>query len=277
MISNYVALVADPGEVPTNELTAVAAALQTQATRDLAPVWGINAGVSAFTNVKDVPIGHWPIIVQSNINDPNALGYHTDKNNQPYALVEYEDGWELTASHECLEMLVDPFGSRLIPGPSIDPQHPNDRVQYLLEVCDPCEDSTCAYSINGILVSDFITPAYHQPDGTVGARYDFAGKIPGPRQLLSNGYISYSNPLDGHVYQGVADATGTVSIKDLGPADLGTSMREFTHSAARAKNIPTWNYSRLYDSRLENVQRYKGMREKAQLASVALAAHFTKG
>jgi hypothetical protein len=276
VISNYVALVADPSEVPTNELTVVAAALQTQATRDLGPTWGLSAGVSAFTDVKSVPIGQWPIIVQATISDPNALGYHTDDNNQPYSIVLYQPGWELTASHECLEMLVDPFGNRLVPGPSIDPAKSNDRVQYLLEVCDPCEDPAYAYSINGILVSDFITPDYHQPDGTTGARYDFAGKISAPRQLLPNGYISYADPLTGHVWQGVADAGGTVSIKDLGAGTLGKSMHEFTHTSAKAKGINTWDYGRLYNPGLKNVQRFGAMRDKARLASAALAAHFTQ-
>ena len=38
-----------------------------------------------------------------------------------------------------------------------------ERVHYLVEVCDPCEDGKCAYYINGVLVSDFYTPDYFDP------------------------------------------------------------------------------------------------------------------
>ena len=40
-----------------------------------------------------------------------------------------EDVWSLTASHECLEMLADPFGNRLIAGDS--PKPDQGRVQIL--------------------------------------------------------------------------------------------------------------------------------------------------
>src|SRR5207244_12011882 len=56
---------------------------------------------------------------------------------QPYALVLYTQSWSLTASHETLEMLADPWGSRLVGGSSI--QAGQGRVRYLIEVCDPCE------------------------------------------------------------------------------------------------------------------------------------------
>jgi hypothetical protein len=36
-----------------------------------------------------------------------------------------------------MEMLVDPSGMMTRPGPSIMPNQ--DRVEYLVEVCDPCE------------------------------------------------------------------------------------------------------------------------------------------
>jgi hypothetical protein len=64
--------------------------------------------------------------------------------------------WSVTASHECQEMLADPFGNRLVSGPSLAPDQGN--VEYLVEVCDPVEDLGFAYLINGVLVSDFYTP-----------------------------------------------------------------------------------------------------------------------
>jgi hypothetical protein len=45
-----------------------------------------------------------------------AAGYHQDSYGQPYALVEYSASWSLTASHEVVEMLVDPWGRRVVAG-----------------------------------------------------------------------------------------------------------------------------------------------------------------
>ena len=56
-------------------------------------------------------------------------------------------------------MLADPYGNRLIAArASIDP---DERVKYLLEVCDPCQ--TVGYTVNGWKVSDFYTPRYFDP------------------------------------------------------------------------------------------------------------------
>ena len=75
---------------------------------------GIQATVDAFATLEDVPSDYWPIIVMSEVED--AAGYHDDENGQPFALVEFGQDWSLTASHEALEMLVDPHGTRLQAG-----------------------------------------------------------------------------------------------------------------------------------------------------------------
>lgn len=142
-LPHQVALVSDTSVVSFSDIAAVAAALQKQATRDFGPIWQVSATVSAFEALESVPVDYWPVIVRSNINQPGAAGYHTDENGQPFSLVEADDQWQLTASHETLEMLADPFGNRTIPG-SPPPQAPQplaalNRVTYLVEVCDPCE------------------------------------------------------------------------------------------------------------------------------------------
>jgi len=108
------ALVSKTRHIKTSDLSKVAAALQKQATRDLGPIWEIQATVDAFELLKDVPAGYWPIIIKDNIHEQGAAGYHTDKYKQPFALVQFDEGWALTSSHEMCEMLVDPFGSRMV-------------------------------------------------------------------------------------------------------------------------------------------------------------------
>src|SRR5712691_3227825 len=140
MLPVHVGLVTETQRLSARELTRVAAALQKQVTRDFAPIWRVKATVSAFATLDDVPNGYWPVIVMHNINTPGAAGVHQDKDGQPYALVQYSRSWSLTASHEVLEMLGDPFGNRLVAGRSLMPKQ--GRVEYLVEVCDACEDAS---------------------------------------------------------------------------------------------------------------------------------------
>jgi hypothetical protein len=187
-----------PHKVPmrSSVLTTVASALSKQVGRDFAPIWGAEATVDAFASLNDVPTDYWPIIIMSNVRD--ADGYHSDRNGQPYAVVQYGDDWSLTASHECLEMLADPYGSRLKAGnmstQASTARAPGHRVNYLVEVCDPCESGMCAYQVNGVLVSDFITPEFYDPVPTSGVRYSFTGAINAPRTILDDGYITWQDP-----------------------------------------------------------------------------------
>jgi hypothetical protein len=189
------------GGISASDLTRVAAALQKQATRDFGPIWGVTATIDAFTRLEDVPMGYWPIII-GNVCQGGG-GVHLDDENQPYALVDVTPDWTVTASHEALEMLADPFGNRLVAGDSPDPNRPG-RVEFLLEVCDPCETPSLGYTVNGVRVSDFYTPRYfdpsQQPESPGAARFDFMGHIKSPRQVLAGGYLSWREA-DGVWYQ----------------------------------------------------------------------------
>jgi hypothetical protein len=168
-----------------------AAALQKQITRDFAPIWGIDADVAAFEDLSDVPLGYWPVIISKDIHI-NAQGIHlNERTGQPFALVRFSENWTLTTSHECLEMLADPSGNRIQAGNSIIG---GSRVAYLVEVCDPCEAVDFAYSVNGVLVSDFYTPNFFDPVKVSNVRYSFTGAITEPRQILDGGYLSWIEP-----------------------------------------------------------------------------------
>ena len=199
MLSKHIALVSKTTKIKSSELQQVAAALQKQATRDLGPIWGIEATVDAFTKLKDVPGGYWPIIIKEKIDDPSAAGYHSDKYRQPFALVKHDEGWPLTCSHEMCEMLVDPFGNRMVTSGSI--KDGQGRVNYLVEVCDPSEDDSFAYSVNGIMLSDFYTPHYFDPVTASSIRYSFTGVITKPKQVLKGGYLSWLDPATGKWWQ----------------------------------------------------------------------------
>lgn len=217
MLPVNLALVSEVEDHDPEDVSRVAAALQRQATRDFGPIWNVCATVDAFPRLEDVPVGYWPMIVETDIDRPGAAGIHEDKDGQPFALIAMSDSWSLTASHEMLEMLADPFGKRIIPGRS--PKRNQGRVEFLVEVCDPCEAEQFAYTVNDILVSDFYTPEYFDPVPSRGARYSYTGALTKPRQVLRGGYLSWHDPVSNHWWQEIYFGTHS-EYRDLGEFDL---------------------------------------------------------
>ena len=225
MLVTEIAIVSETANINDSQLNKVAAALQKQAIRDLEPIWNIIATVDGFSKLEDVPLGYWPIIVRDDIGMPGAAGVHLDDNGQPFALVQYSDSWSLTASHEALEMLVDPFGNRLVAGDS--PKPGQGRVEFLVEVSDPTEDAQFGYAVNGLLVSDFYTPSFFDPVASPGVRYSYGGHIDGPRRIAQGGYLSWHEPVSDHWWQEIWFGTPKPQFRDLGTLSNKTgSLRE---------------------------------------------------
>ena len=237
MLTRQVALVSESNNVTFSDLTRASAALQKQAIRDLAPIWEVQATVDAFAALDDVPLGYWPIIIRDDIH-VRAAGIHEDKDGQPFALVQADPGWSLTTSHENLEMLVDPFGQRLVAGQS--PKEGQGRVEFLVEVCDPSEDASFGYTVNGITVSDFYTPNYFDPVDNAAVRYSFTGAIKQPRQVLRGGYLSWHDPASDHWHQEVFFGAAP-EFRDLGPItaksneNFRTAIYAFTPEAFQTR------------------------------------------
>ena len=131
----HLALVVEAPQVPRRAVMEIAAALQRQLIRDVAPIWEVNATIDAFASLEHVPPGYWPILVGDYFPGVESVGIHLDRNGQPFALVEASPSWSLTASHEAIEMVIDPWGNRTVPGGS--PMAGQGLVEILVEVCDP--------------------------------------------------------------------------------------------------------------------------------------------
>jgi hypothetical protein len=211
----------------------VAEALNLQVSQDLPQFWNVQATVLYLPNPKHIPVGVWPVHLVHSL-PPGEGGVHMDKHNQPYAKVIANPGsdeWTIDASHETLEMLVDPYGNKLQTSRSISPTangtvDGNGEFNYLVELCDPCEADNYAYSIKGIAVSDFITPHFYDNSANPGARYSFTGAIKAPRQLLPGGYISYID-METEQWEQIlwVDPSRPPTINNLGPATQGQSLR----------------------------------------------------
>jgi hypothetical protein len=227
-----VGLVDTTGALDSALLDATAAALNIQVMRDLPQYWNVQATVRHLQNPKAVPVGVWPVLLVAKL-PPGEGGVHLTKKNQPYSLViatPDSNDWTIDASHETLEMLVDPSGNRLQASRAIkivgkDTEDTAGEFEYLVEACDPCEANQYAYAINGIAVSDFITPHFYDPVTTSGTRYSFGGNITRPRQILPGGYISFTDPQSDHIEQILYLGPKPV-LRDLGPAS-GASLRMF--------------------------------------------------
>jgi hypothetical protein len=245
MSVNQLGLVDMTGQIDVDLVHSAAIALNLQVTRDLPQFWPVSATVTYLPNPDKIPAGIWPVQLVKTL-PPDEGGFHSDKHKQPYAKViasKADPSWTIDASHEILEMLVDPYGNRMQSSVAIEIvrgkiQDGTGQYGYLVEACDPCEDNSYAYTINGVAVSDFITPHFYDPMVTSGTRYSFTGAIKGPRQILPGGYISWVNTaMDEWQQLMYVDPSKPPTIQNIGKADTSKSLREWIDSLEAPKRI----------------------------------------
>lgn len=181
---------------------AAASAIQLQVLNDFCPFWKKMAVVTASSSPQT---GYIPIFVMDNVAD-GLSGYHFTEDGSPYAIVHAGAGWSLAASHEILELLVDPDADTRVNGITPDG---NGTCDYILEVCDPCQHANYSYNIDGWSVSDFCLPKYFDarvsPDTT--GTFSFKNHLTAPRQVLPGGTLAWITS-DGRAHQSVHGATG---------------------------------------------------------------------
>lgn len=168
-------------------------AFQKQVRQDFAPIYGRSANLRK--SVGAVRSGDWWIVVADDSDQAGALGYHeTTDEGLPISFVfaktdlQYHLSWTVTFTHELLEMLADPLIQ-------ICAQDPASGLIYAYECCDAVEADELAYNIDGVPVTDFMTPYWFMPPFGKGIHaYDFLSKCDAPFKLLAGGYISiYEN------------------------------------------------------------------------------------
>jgi len=194
------------------EARRVVKALQIQVDRDFAPIWGVRAKLQ-YVGLKETPDSDtWQLVILNNSDQAGALGYHElTRDGLPlgkiFAGTDIENGlqWSVTAAHELLEMLSDPWINFAM-------IHQAAGVVYALENCDAVEADRYAYAIEvdgiKVMVSDFVTPDWFIPqwknfDGPK-PKFDFMGHCTEPLQLLPGGYIGVLRSLDGEWEQVIA-------------------------------------------------------------------------
>ena len=165
------------------DLSKLVAALNKQMQRDFVPIRGYPATLYSAQNAKP---GEWQVVFLDDADAANALGYHDlTKDGQPVSKVFVKttvaagQKVSVTASHELLEMMIDP-------GAQLWAQNSNGRF-YAYEMCDAVEDKE--YEIDGVPVSDFLYPSFFESwHRARSVQFDHLGKVAQPFQTLQNGY-----------------------------------------------------------------------------------------
>ena len=160
------------------------AAMQKYVDDHVAPVWGTPA---KLIKTKGFKRGAWAMVFLDNADQPGALAYHDlTPDGLPISKVfvkttlDNKDLVSVSASHELVEMLVDPAVNMMTTGP--DP-----KATYDYECADPVEEES--FPVDGIPMSDFVYPAYFEsfrPPKSV--RFDHKKLVTKPFQILKGGY-----------------------------------------------------------------------------------------
>jgi hypothetical protein len=166
------------------DLDALIAAMQAYVDQNVAPVWGTPA---KLIKSDDFVANAWAMVFLDDADQPGALAYHDlTPDGLPVSKVFVKTTLQnnslvsVSASHELVEMLVDPAINLLTTGPD-----PN--LIYAYESADPVEETD--FPVNGIAMSNFVYPAYfeafHQP-GSI--QFDQLNAVNKPFQILKGGY-----------------------------------------------------------------------------------------
>jgi hypothetical protein len=174
------------------EVATITAALQHQVDHDFRPTWGIAAELTAVAKGTPPAADAWVLAILDDSDQANALGYHDLTPEllpagKVFAKADKEFGAavSVTASHELLEMLGDPF----VNTSALDPK--TGRL-YAYESSDAVEADELGYEIDGVVVSDFVLPQYFDPQHAgKGQPLSFKGNVDEPFSLAQGGYMSF--------------------------------------------------------------------------------------
>jgi hypothetical protein len=172
------------------EFDALIPALQNYVTHHVAPAWGMTAQLVKSTSYES---GAWALVFLDDADQPGALAYHDltpDGLPQAKVFVRTLLGSGETvsgaASHELVEMLVDPGLNLLSLGP-------DGMSVCAYESADPVEE--LHFAVNKLPMSNFVYPTYfeafHAPSSVL---FDHLNRVRTPFEILPGGYQSvYAN------------------------------------------------------------------------------------
>ena len=185
--------------VGAGEFAAAVAALQRQVAEHFAPLWsGLSCVLvpsSAAPGSPQMPSVE-TIFVLDDADQADTLGYHElTQADVPvgfaFARTAQTDGspWQATLSHELLEQLADPSVQTAVLVNSFQGRP----AALAYETADPVEADS--YEIDGVPVSNFVTPAWFQDAAPPGTQLDYLGRLKAPLTLTAGGYVAFTADL----------------------------------------------------------------------------------
>ena len=167
------------------DLDELIAAMQEYVDKHVAPVWSTPA---RLVRSSDFIKGAWGLVFLDDSDHADTLGIHdlTDEG-LPLAKVfvratlKSGETVSVCASHELVEMLVDPAVNLLVVGPR--------RKLYAYESADPVEE--LSFKVNNLPMSDFVYPSYFEAfRKPKSVQFDHLKKLKKPFEIHSGGYLS---------------------------------------------------------------------------------------
>ena len=176
---------------------------------DEAQFWNNSQYHLVFLGRKEAPAGVGVMTFVNKGPVKGALAYHTVQNGAASIVIYagtgdyYGFSNSISATHELQELAADPFISNVVQGWPYDYywlEQKNGNIKqeaqfgvlgWFGEVSDPVESDF--YVIDGVKISDFVTPAWFNAGG--GSRYDFMGLCPQPFWVRPGGYAQYLSDL----------------------------------------------------------------------------------
>jgi len=166
------------------DFDALIVAMQKFVDEHVAPVWGTRA---KLVKSRALVPGKWAMVFLDHADHAHSLAYHDlTPDGFPLSRVFVKTTLKnkklvsVSASHELVEMLVDPAINMVT-------MKPRSKLVYGYESADPVEDLT--FRVDGIHMTNFVYPTYfesfHKP-GSV--RFDHLGEINKPFEVHAGGY-----------------------------------------------------------------------------------------
>lgn len=166
-----------------------------------APLFGLHyIPVVYLSDEKDAPAGSYVIAVLDDSDQQGALGWHTEDTGdiiygEVFAKPVLDNGGDALTkdlsiasvlSHEVLETFADPHAN-------LYAADLRGKV-YSFEICDPVESDSYVIKVDKtkVTVSNFVTPAWFDPQAATGSQFDYLGNVKAPFTMSKGGYVVYS-------------------------------------------------------------------------------------
>lgn len=181
--------------VSDDEVRVAVGALQKQVHRDFAPIWGVDAEIKFVASGLEPEPKSWWLVIEDE-PDPlyeNSLGYHTlTSEGLPQVKISVSNTnlsgwpWSIMASHDLLEMLANPTCNLHVFSLK------DEKISrfYRREICDPVRSPEFAYKIDGVVVSNFVYPAWFEWFRAQGStKFDHCGHVSSPFECTAGAHL----------------------------------------------------------------------------------------